>query len=77
MAGNEVLEAVRARYIEVNGEHPMARADDDYVRAEFVEASDEQLEDMLAGVLALPSYLLSDGSPMVPADHATIVNRLA
>ena len=73
MAGDEVLEAVRARYVEVNGEHPMSQADDEYVRAEFVEATDEQLEDMLAGVLPLPSYLLSDGTPMVPADHATVV----
>jgi RimJ/RimL family protein N-acetyltransferase len=64
-----VRQAVRDRYLEVNGEHAMTEVDDTYARAGFVVATDEQLELMAAGLVPLPSYLLSDGTPMVPRDH--------
>ena len=60
---------VRDRYLEVNGDHPMTPVDDAYVRAGFVPATDEQLALMAEGRMPLPSYLLSDGTAMVPADH--------
>jgi len=62
---------VRERYREVNGDHPMSAADDCYVRAHFVEVPDPgaTLDRMVARQLPLPSYLLADGTPMVPADH--------
>ncbi|WP_248579794.1 GNAT family N-acetyltransferase [Nocardioides sp. InS609-2] len=61
-------EAVRRRYLEVNGDHPMFPNDDHYVREHFVPANDEVLALIEAGSLPLPSYYLSDGTPMVPAD---------
>lgn len=64
-----VQQVVRRRYLEVNGEHPMSDVDDTYVRTGFVPATAEQLELMAAGRVPLPSYLLSDGTPMVPRDH--------
>ena len=69
-----LLAEVRKRYLDVNGDHPMTPADDAYVRDQFVPvAADAVLEEMLAGRLPLPSYLLSDGTPMVPADHGDVV----
>lgn len=62
-------QVVRERYVEVNGDHPMTEADDTYVRAGFTPATDEQLELMAAGLVPLPSYHLSDGTPMVHRDH--------
>jgi RimJ/RimL family protein N-acetyltransferase len=62
-------EVVRRRYLEVHGDHPMTEADDAHVRGGFVPATDEQLDLMAAGRLPLPSYYLSDGTPMVAADH--------
>lgn len=64
-----VRQAVRDRFLEVNGEHPMTEVDDTYVRAGFTPATDEQLGLMAAGLVPLPSYLLSDGTPMVHRDH--------
>ena len=65
------LDRVRARYLEVNGDHPMSPEDDRYVHAHFVEVPDpgSTLDRMLAGELPLPSYLLADGTPMVPPDY--------
>jgi RimJ/RimL family protein N-acetyltransferase len=65
------LERVRERYREVNGDHPMSPEDDCYVRAHFVEVPgpDATFGRMVAGELPLPSYLLADGTPMVPADY--------
>lgn len=69
----DLLADVRRRYVATNGEHAMTAGDDAYVREHFVEVgSDAVLRDMLAGRLPLPSYLLSDGTPMVPADHARL-----
>jgi RimJ/RimL family protein N-acetyltransferase len=67
--GLTAAQVVRRRYLEANGEHPMTPADDAYVRAGFVPATAEQLGLMAEGRLPLPSYLLADGTPMVPADH--------
>ncbi|WP_210439423.1 GNAT family N-acetyltransferase [Nocardioides xinjiangensis] len=64
--------AVHDRYVAVNGDHPMTVADDAYARQHFVPATPEALELMLAGRLPLPSYVLSDGTPMVPADHGRL-----
>lgn len=66
--GDDAL-IVRDRYLAVNGDHPMTEVDDTYVRTGFVPATDEQLALMAAGRVPLPSYLLSDGTPMVPRDH--------
>ncbi|WP_139306504.1 GNAT family N-acetyltransferase [Nocardioides exalbidus] len=64
--------AVHDRYVAVNGDHPMTPEDDAYVRRHFVAATPEALDAMLAGLLPLPSYVLSDGTPMVPAAHAEL-----
>lgn len=67
-----LVAAVRDRFVAVNGDHPMTEADDAYVREHFVEATPEAMEQMLAGRLPLSSYLLGDGTPMVPADHGVL-----
>jgi RimJ/RimL family protein N-acetyltransferase len=70
---SSLLDRVRERYAEVNGEHPMTAADDAYVREHFVPVADDRvLREMLDGLLPLPSYVLSDGTPMVPADHGLL-----
>ena len=61
-------ESVHRRYRDVNGDHPMTEADDTYVRAHFVPAGTDVLALIEAGSLPLPSYYLSDGTPMVPDD---------
>ena len=65
------LDRVRDRFREVNGDHPMSPEDDCYVRTRFVEVPDPgtTLDAMVSGRLPLPSYLLADGTPMVPHDH--------
>ncbi|WP_082624027.1 GNAT family N-acetyltransferase [Nocardioides sp. Soil805] len=69
MSAEPDLDDVRRRYREVNGDHPMSEVDDAYVRTRFAPATAEQLDLMAAGLVPLPSYLLSDGTPMVPRDH--------
>ena len=64
--------AVHDRYIAVNGDHPMTAEDDAYVREHFVPATSEAIALMLEGRLPLPSYVLGDGTPMVPEDHARL-----
>jgi RimJ/RimL family protein N-acetyltransferase len=61
--------AVHDRFVAVNGDHPMTREDDDYVRQHFVPATPEAMRLMLDGCLPLPAYVLGDGTPMVPAGH--------
>ena len=61
--------AVHDRYVSVNGDHPMGADDDAYVREHFVPAGPEALALVLEGRLPLPSYVLGDGTPMVPAAH--------
>jgi uncharacterized protein DUF6058 len=74
------LDRVRDRYLAVNGDHPMTPADDAYVVEHFVEVPDgadlprEQAYDLMAeGRLPLPSYLLSDGTPMVHPDYLRLM----
>ena len=66
------LQAVRDRFVAVNGDHPMTPEDDAYVREHFVPATAEAMPLMLDGRLPLPSYVLSDGTPMVPAAHGEL-----
>nr|WP_300053942.1 GNAT family N-acetyltransferase [uncultured Nocardioides sp.] len=67
-----LVAAVRDRFVAVNGDHPMTDEDDAYVREHFVEATPAAMEQMLSGRLPLPSYVLSDGTPMVPAAHGEL-----
>lgn len=70
---------VAARFIEVNGKHPMTGADDAYVDNHYVslavqcrnraETADEVRDHMLAGRLPLPGYLRSDGAEMTPPNY--------
>lgn len=70
---------VAARFLEVNGDHPMTGADDAYVDSHYVdltvlcrsraETADEVRDHMLAGRLPLPGYLRSDGAEMVPPNY--------
>ncbi|WP_131743170.1 DUF6058 family natural product biosynthesis protein [Actinomadura roseirufa] len=78
MTESVLKKRLAGRYREVNGDHPMSEADDAYVREWFVELErlcsakgrdPEQVRRlMLDGRLPLPSYLLSDGTEMVPSD---------
>lgn len=72
MGDDTLIEQVRRRYLAVNGDHPMSAADDAYVRDHFAEATPEAMALMLEDRLPLPSYLLSDGTPMVPAEHGRL-----
>ncbi|GAA1911017.1 GNAT family N-acetyltransferase [Nocardioides hwasunensis] len=66
---DDIHTSIRDRFVAVNGDHPMTPDDDAYVREHFVAATPEALSLMLERRLPLPSYVLSDGTPMVPADH--------
>ena len=76
--------AVRERYREVNGDHPVSAADDTYLRAHFAtldevcagrpETPAELRADMLAGRRPLPSYLRADGEPVVPPDYFALAD---
>ena len=61
--------AVHDRFVTVNGDHPMTDEDDADVREHFVEATPAAMALMLADRLPLPSYVLSDGTSMVPEAH--------
>jgi hypothetical protein len=73
--------AVAARFVAVNGTHPMTPEDDAYVDewyaplAEVAADVDEARRLMLANRLPLPSYLRSDGAEMVPRDLFALVDR--
>jgi RimJ/RimL family protein N-acetyltransferase len=68
--GDDTLtQSVHDRYVAVNGDHPMTAEDDAYAREHFLPATPQAMELMLADRLPLPSYVLSDGTPMVPPDH--------
>ncbi|HET9141351.1 DUF6058 family natural product biosynthesis protein [Actinophytocola sp.] len=81
----ELARRVAARYVEVNGDHPMTPEDDAYVDRHFVtlrelclgraETPDEVRAHMLAGRLPLPSYLRSDGTEMVPSELLDLADR--
>lgn len=64
--------AVRDRFVAANGDHPMTAEDDAYVREHFVPATPEAMALMLEDRLPLPSYVLGDGTPMVPAAHGEL-----
>jgi hypothetical protein len=78
-------EAVRQRFLEINGVHPMSAADDDYVTKQFRvldelcaeqgREADEVRQLMLADKLPMPSYLRSDGAEMVPADLFALADQ--
>jgi hypothetical protein len=66
--------AVRARYLALNGEHPVTSADDRYLDARFLPLSQageagiapaDLVGHMLAGALPLPAYLRPDGQLMI------------
>ena len=63
---------VRDRFVAVNGDHTMTPEDDAYVREHFVAATPGAMRLMLEGLLPLPSYVLGDGTAMVPADHGLL-----
>ncbi len=73
------------RYLEVNGDHPMTAADDEYVSGQFVVLEalcagtgrdpDDVRRLMLDRRLPLPGYLRSDGAEMVPADLFALAER--
>lgn len=77
-------EQVRARYLEVNGSHPMTAEDDAYVSTYFAPlaevaadrslTADDVRSAMLAGLVPLPSYLRSDGTEMVPRDLLSLAD---
>ncbi|MSW68992.1 MAG: GNAT family N-acetyltransferase [Actinobacteria bacterium] len=69
---HRVRMAVHDRYVAVNGDHPMTADDDAYVREHFVPATPEAMALMLEGRLPLASYVLRDGTPMVPAAHGEL-----
>ena len=72
MGDDALTHAVHDRFVAVNGDHPMSAADDAYVREHFVPATPEAMRLMLDGRLPLPSYVLGDGTPMVPAGHGAL-----
>lgn len=71
----DLVEGAREAYLAANGDHPMTPQDDAYVRAHFVPADETSLRLTADGTAPLPSYVLSDGTPMVPADHLALVAR--
>jgi len=78
MADDDLKRQLADRFREVNGDHPMTRADDAYVSAQFAvledlcaaqgRDADEVRRLMLERRLPLPGYLRSDGAEIVPAD---------
>jgi hypothetical protein len=70
------LEEIRRRYREVNGDHPVTPADEEYVRRLFVPLDDDDgVHDLvLRRRLPLPSYLLVDGTPMVHPGHRDLLD---
>lgn len=85
MDEHELVAGVAARFVAVNGEHPMTSEDDDYVTEWYApleavaEAAgrtpDEVRRLMLVNRLPLPSYIRSDGVQMVPHDLLALVER--
>lgn len=76
------LDDVRALFVAVNGNHPMSPGDDEYCRRLFSSVTDEPdfpasriYELMAAKVIPLPTYILSDGAPMVHKDYLAPVRE--
>lgn len=78
-------EAVAARFLALNGEHPMTPADDAYVDEHFAtfdevcagrrETPEDLRAHILAGRLPLPGYLRSDGAEIVHRDYLVLPDR--
>jgi Family of unknown function (DUF6058) len=85
MEAGELRAAVQARFLAVNGEHPMTPEDDAYVTEWFTpleqlaEHAGRDADDlrrlMLANRLPLPGYIRSDGAQMVPPDLLELATR--
>jgi hypothetical protein len=85
MTGRELQAAVTARFVAVNGQHPMTPEDDDYVDEWFTPLTaladaagvppEELHRRMLANRLPLPSYIRSDGTQMVARDLLALSER--
>lgn len=73
MGDDTLKQSVHDRFVAVNGDHPMTTEDDAYVRENFVAATPDAMRLMLDELLPLPSYVLRDGTPMVPSDHGRLV----
>jgi hypothetical protein len=79
-------DAVRQRFLEINGVHPMTAEDDEYVTKQFRVLTDlcaeacrevaEVRQLMLDRKLPMPGYLRSDGAEMVSPDHFALADRL-
>lgn len=77
------LDEVRALFARVNGSHPMSAADDEYCRRLFALVPDDDPdyswgrihELMVARELPLPTYVLSDGTPMVHPDYLGLLRQ--
>lgn len=82
---HEYEAAVRARFVAVNGDHPMTPEDDAYASRLYVSVEDVAKAEgvdpseirrlMLANRLPLPSYIRSDGTQMVPRDLFALAAR--
>lgn len=78
---DELRAQVAARFVEVNGTHPMTLADDAYVDRYYVPLEQVPADqdwvraEMIAGRLPIPSYLRSDGAEMVPADLLSLAQQ--
>jgi len=85
MPDNGLRQQLADRFREVNGDHPMAAADDACVSAQFVVLEDlcasqghdanETRRLMLERRLPLPGYLRSDSEEMVPADPFVLADQ--
>ena len=85
MKSGEYEAAVSARFVAVNGVHPMTPEDDEYASRWYTAVEDVAAAEgvdpseirrlMLANRLPLPSYIRSDGRQMVPRDLFALVRR--
>ena len=85
MNSRELEAAVTARFVAVNGQHPMTPEDDDYVDEWYTPLTalaaaagvepQELHRQMLANRLPLPSYIRSDGTQMVARDLLALRER--
>jgi len=84
-ASADLSAQVLARFIAVNGRHPVTSADDAYINhwcrtvealcASRPETPDEVRAHMLAERLPIPSYLRSDNTGMLPADYFQLADE--
>jgi hypothetical protein len=82
---HDLVAAVAARFVAVNGNHPMTTADDAYVSEYYVPLDElaetagveagELRRQMLSNRLPLPSYVHSNGAQMVARDLLELAGR--